>query len=320
MAKLTSVLLSFILRAAAEASAVLEMSGDAGKIIWSELENPVCELILDRANTRLNSTCDIFTTENDLLKAEVSTLEAKVSTVEADNTELMAWKTEMEAKMEHILKTITPPPPNLPPSSPPSSPPPSPPPSPPLPASPVTNQTITDFYTKVGSLEASQDSQSSSYINWSSKGLTDDDMMVMSHIVISNGALASLEKLYLSNNQIGDAGMQAFSTALAGGALTQLQYLDFECNQIGDAGFESLASACASGAMPQLKQLCLNENQIGDEGLKSLSEALTCGALAQVTCHIPLSWRQPDRRCWPHRSHLSVHQGRDGVTRRACGP
>jgi len=126
MAKLTVVLLSVILRAAAETSAILEMSGDAGKIIWGKLENPVCELILDRANTRLNSTCDIFTTENDLLKAKVSTLEAKVSTVEADNAELMAWKTEMEAKMEHVLKTITPPPPNLPPS-----PPPSPPPAPP---------------------------------------------------------------------------------------------------------------------------------------------------------------------------------------------
>ena len=37
------------------------------------------------------------------------------------------------------------------------------------------------------------------------------------------GALASLEKLYLSNTQIGDAGMQAFSTALAGGAMAQLQ-------------------------------------------------------------------------------------------------
>ena len=263
MAKLTFVLLSVILRVAAETSAILEMSGDAGKIIWGELENPVCELILDRANNRLNSTCDIFTTENDLLKAKVSTLEAKVSTVEADNTELMAWKTEMEAKMEHILKTITPPPPNLPPSSPPSSPPPSPPPSPPLPASPVTNQTITDFYTKVGSLEASQDSQSSSYINWSSKGLTDDDMMVMSHIVISNGALASLEKLYLSNNQIGDAGMQAFSTALAGGALASLERLSLHGNQIGDAGMQAFLTALAGGALPALKMLNLSGNTIG---------------------------------------------------------
>ena len=41
MTKLTFVLLSFILRVAAEASAVLEMSGDAGKIIWSELDHPV---------------------------------------------------------------------------------------------------------------------------------------------------------------------------------------------------------------------------------------------------------------------------------------
>jgi hypothetical protein len=41
------------------------------------LGNPVCEMILDRENTRLDSTCPLFTAENTELKTEIAELKAK---------------------------------------------------------------------------------------------------------------------------------------------------------------------------------------------------------------------------------------------------
>ena len=65
------------------------------------------------------------------------------------------------------------------------------------------------------------------------------------------GALPSLNLLALNNNQIGDVGMQAFSTALGGGALASLEGLDLAANKIGDAGCTALAEVCAGGARGQ---------------------------------------------------------------------
>ena len=91
--------------------AALALTGGAPKILFGEMDAPVCELALDRENTRLNSTCDIST-------AEIAELKAKVEQLET-------WKTTMEAQMEHVMKTIAwiTPPPSLPPSLPPILPP-----------------------------------------------------------------------------------------------------------------------------------------------------------------------------------------------------
>eukprot|EP00966_Prymnesium_polylepis_P081688 1892354-Prymnesium_polylepis.1 len=50
-------------------------------------------------------------------------------------------------------------------------------------------------------------------------------MKAFSTALASSGAMAKLEKLLLFNNQIGDQGMQAFSTALASGAMANLETL-----------------------------------------------------------------------------------------------
>ena len=59
--------------------------------------------------------------------------------------------------------------------------------------------------------------------------------------------MCHMQGIALNGNQIGDVGMQAFSTALAGGALAKCQKLILGENVIGDAGMEAFASACASG-------------------------------------------------------------------------
>ena len=91
MSTLVFALLCFILRVAAEASAVLELTGDIPKMIWGERDAIICELTLDRVNTRLTSTCPLFTAENDELKA-------KVVTLDADNTEMKMELAELKTE------------------------------------------------------------------------------------------------------------------------------------------------------------------------------------------------------------------------------
>ena len=107
MSKLVFVFHCFFLHVAAGNSGVLTLAGDMPKMLWGGVEQPVCELILDRENTRLKSTCPLFTVENDELKAKVATLEAVVAELNTENaemktelTELKTWKTGMEVRME----------------------------------------------------------------------------------------------------------------------------------------------------------------------------------------------------------------------------
>jgi hypothetical protein len=41
--------------------AIIELTGDAPKIIFGTIESPICELSLDRTNGRLDSTCSLNT-------------------------------------------------------------------------------------------------------------------------------------------------------------------------------------------------------------------------------------------------------------------
>ena len=93
-------------------------------------------------------------------------------------------------------------------------------------------------------------------------------------------ALASLWKLSLSFNNIGDKGVKALVDACAGGALPSLQTLTLAVNYIGDAGLTALADACASGT--SLKVLDLRLNHIGDNGMKALAATCASGALGQL--------------------------------------
>ena len=76
--------------------------------------------------------------------------------------------------------------------------------------------------------------------------------------------VCNMQVLGLQSNQIGDVGMQAFSTALASGALAQCHTLSLRHNQIGDVGLASLADACARGALASITFIDLDNNKASE--------------------------------------------------------
>ena len=103
-----------------------------------------------------------------------------------------------------------------------------------------------------------------------------------------SGALADCEVLWLSNNKIGNKGLEAFSTALATGAMANCHTLRLGGNRIGDVGITAFAEAIkpvsqgGSGALAQCTRLSLRDNKIGDKGLEALSGALAMGSLPKL--------------------------------------
>ena len=65
--------------------------------------------------------------------------------------------------------------------------------------------------------------------------------------------MCNTQELWLTNNTIGDAGVEALSKACVGGALASCTTLILRENQIGDAGMEAFSGALANGAMAQLQ-------------------------------------------------------------------
>ena len=102
-------------------------------------------------------------------------------------------------------------------------------------------------------------------LDWRSKGLNADDGKAIA-CLISSGALASLQTLWLNHNQIGDAGMIAFAEALKPnsnfpmGALASLKELYIGGNQIGDSGMKAFSAVLSSGALDTLTYLYLYNN------------------------------------------------------------
>ena len=70
--------------------------------------------------------------------------------------------------------------------------------------------------------------------------MTDEMLMV---IALPMGSLASLQRLNLQRNQIGDEGMKAFTSALSCGALPSLVHLDLRSNSIGNEGMIAFVDA-----------------------------------------------------------------------------
>jgi len=140
---------------------------------------------------------------------------------------------------------------------------------------------MANFCRKVGIRDV-QSVRQEAVLDWNFKQLNADDCKVIAYLIAS-GALANLTKLYLSGNQIGDAGIKIFSETVASGALANLTTLYLHDNQIGDEGIKSFSTALASGALANLTILWLSKNKIGDEGIKVFSSALASGALANLT-------------------------------------
>ena len=62
-----------------------------------------------------------------------------------------------------------------------------------------------------------------------------------------------------------------------------MQELWLSNNQIGDAGMIKFSEACATGALANCRELYLSDNKIGDPGMVKFSEALATGAMASIT-------------------------------------
>jgi hypothetical protein len=73
------------------------------------------------------------------------------------------------------------------------------------------------------------------------------------HILLTQTFCLMTQELWLSNNTIGDAGVEALGKACVGGALAQLEWLWLNWNQIGDTGMQALSTALAGGAMAHLR-------------------------------------------------------------------
>ena len=80
--------------------------------------------------------------------------------------------------------------------------------------------------------------------------------------------------LSLRRNQIGDAGMTAFSNALGNGSLRSLDILDLDNNQIGDVGMVEFSRQITIGSLRHLTELHLAFNQISDTGMVSFANAI----------------------------------------------
>jgi Ran GTPase-activating protein (RanGAP) involved in mRNA processing and transport len=134
-----------------------------------------------------------------------------------------------------------------------------------------------------------------SYVNLEKRGLTDTHMARVALLLKVNASLnrldldnntigdagavalapafksmASLKELYLYNNQIGDAGATELAPAFK--SMASLNWLFLSNNQIGDAGAAALAPAFKT--MASLEKLYLYNNQIGDSGAAALATAL----------------------------------------------
>jgi len=110
-------------------------------------------------------------------------------------------------------------------------------------------------------------------LDWCVKGLTADDMATLEMILRTNG-LPRLEKLSLTSNGFGDAGMQALCDGLGRGAVPSLRVLSLSGNKFGPAGAEALAAALRTGARPKLERLGLAVNPIGNQGVAALAVPL----------------------------------------------
>ena len=86
------------------------------------------------------------------------------------------------------------------------------------------------------------------------KNIGDDGVTLLARWARASGSMANLQMLWLSGNQIGDAGMSAFAGAIASGSLANLEQMSLFENQIGDAGMIEFSRAIASGSLASLKK------------------------------------------------------------------
>ena len=108
--------------------------------------------------------------------------------------------------------------------------------------------------------------------------LVDEDLKILAEPLAVG--LPALVDLNLYGNHIGDEGLDALSTALSGalatGALAKLETLVLTANEIGDRGAISLSKAVTMGALGCIRCIHLDHNNVylyGVEAMHAVAKA-----------------------------------------------
>ena len=80
------------------------MTGDDPKLIFGTLENPTCQLSIDRPNSRLVSTCSI---QDSRRLEEAFDCEGKYAALEQKYEALQSEVSELRGNLVDMLKAVT---------------------------------------------------------------------------------------------------------------------------------------------------------------------------------------------------------------------
>lgn len=116
------------------------------------------------------------------------------------------------------------------------------------------------------------------------------DRITLSDNAIGGAGMAALAeatkglgliRIVMSRNKIGDAGAIAFAKLLADpDNFKGLKWLYLNDCEIGDAGAAAIGEALKTGCK-DLVRMGLHDNKIGDDGMASLADAINKGGMAQ---------------------------------------
>ena len=115
--------------------------------------------------------------------------------------------------------------------------------------------------------------------SWDFKGLHANDGICFARHIQLAAPLGELKRLYLSHNELADAGLEGLARALNLTTTPALKRLFLSHNRISDVGLRSIAKIWSPGVMPQLEMLALDENWITSQGAQVLLEMAESGAL-----------------------------------------
>mmetsp|Transcript_88473 Transcript_88473/g.122218 ORF Transcript_88473/g.122218 Transcript_88473/m.122218 type:complete len:177 (-) Transcript_88473:91-621(-) len=116
-------------------------------------------------------------------------------------------------------------------------------------------------------------------------GINDEGLINFCAVITRTDPSAAMPKLYelwLSNNNIGDAGASALFLAFKMGAMDNLGDLRLQYNHLGDESCKSLVGVLGGYPLSNVWYLGFNNNAFSNDGLRVLEEALAKGALPRL--------------------------------------
>lgn len=105
----------------------------------------------------------------------------------------------------------------------------------------------------------------------------------MEHLSFALGSMTCLRKLYCGGNEIGDPGCVALVRNCSRSVLPHLDEIILSNNKVGDAGVQALCDAAVAGKLGKLERLRFSQvNQFGAPGVAALMKAISSGSLSSL--------------------------------------